>query len=246
MKFEAHVKRVGQSEISTNNFDLIAASGYDDSIPEHVMRHLTQKRLDIIQRVTSSGIILDVGCGTGRLLTQLSNNQYKRFGIDISGGMLHQALHKDNSLHCSQASATIIPYQDNTFDIVFCAAVLHHLAEPSAVRQAIREMIRVTKTGGIAIIWDHNPRNPYWPIIMRRVPQDIGEERLIPKSEIQTSLENLFPIYTLDIHWYQLTFIPDFVPAWSMPIFGTLEYILERTPIIRNVSAHNVAIVHKK
>jgi SAM-dependent methyltransferase len=237
---------VGQSANSTHNFDDIATAEYDESIPEHVMRHLTARRVAVIQQARPSGRILDVGCGTGRLLTNLPRQQYQRYGIDISEGMIRKALLKDPDLQCSRASATAIPYPNNSFDVVFCAAVLHHLAATQAVKQAIIEMIRVTKPGGTAIIWDHNPYNPYWPIIMRRVPQDIGEERLIPKHEILTTLRALEPTTVGDIHWRQMTFIPDFAPRWSMSILGFLEHVLEQTPLIQLVSAHNVAIVSKR
>ena len=39
------------------------------------------------------------------------------------------------------------------------------------------------------MVWDHNPRNPYWPYLMKRVPQDIGEERLIGLEELLGGLE---------------------------------------------------------
>jgi SAM-dependent methyltransferase len=237
---------VGQSVHSTRNFDEIASAEYDESIPEHVMRHLTARRVAVIQRAQASGSILDVGCGTGRLLTHLPAQQYQRYGIDISEGMVRQARKKDARLQCTRASATAIPYPDNTFDVVFSAAVLHHLAEPEPVQQAIVEMVRVTKAGGTAIIWDHNPLNPYWPIIMRRVPQDIGEERLIPRREIRSALDSLPAGVVGRIHWRHMTFVPDFVPSWSMPLVGPLEQILEQAPLIKYISAHNVAIVEKR
>lgn len=237
---------IGQSDTSTHNFDEIAESAYDESIPTHVMGHLTARRAAVIRQAHLHGRILDVGCGTGRLLSQLSSTNYVRYGIDVSRGMIQQALRRDPELQCIQASATSIPYPDNSFDVVFCAAVLHHLALPSAVQLAITEMLRVTKPGGTAIIWDHNPRNPYWPIIMARVPQDIGEERLIPQSEIRAVLDNLRTTYQFKVRWRQMTFIPDFVPMWSMSFLPIVEQVLEQMPLVNQVSAHNVAIVHKQ
>ena len=49
-------------------------------------------------------------------------------------------------------------------------------------------MLRVLRSGGHLLIWDHNPRNPYWNFLMKRVPQDCGEERLIHKNEILSIL----------------------------------------------------------
>ena len=236
---------VGQSHRSTNNFDHIAGELYGESIRLHVMNHLTQRRVNTIHSAASFGKVLDVGCGTGRLLTALDRQKYQRYGLDVSQGMIQQAYEKDAYLQCAVASGTAIPFEDNFFDVVFCAAVLHHIAESSAVAQAISEIIRVTRIGGTAIIWDHNPRNPYWPILMKRVPQDIGEERLIPREEIQMTLEILNRKWLLDVTWHQMTFIPDFVPIWSMPALQVVERICEQAPLLQRISAHNVAVVVK-
>jgi SAM-dependent methyltransferase len=236
---------IGQSARSTHNFDDIAAEAYDESIPDHVMTHLTRRRLSVINQAGQKGTILDVGCGTGRLLTQLSAASYQRYGIDVSLGMIRQANLKDSSVQCIQASATQIPHGDESFDIVFSAAVLHHIADPEAVAQAIAEMVRVTKVGGTAIIWDHNPLNPYWPIIMRRVPQDIGEERLVSRHEINSVLLSLNTHYRLHVQWRQMTFVPDFAPAWSLPMLAVFEALLEQLPLVNRISGHNVAIITK-
>jgi SAM-dependent methyltransferase len=236
----------GQSPRSTSNFDTIADEQYDESIPSHVMGHLTERRVATIHAAAQSGTVLDVGCGTGRLLGALDGSRYDRYGLDVSIGMVQQALRKDEQLRCALASGTAIPFADNSFDVVFCAAVLHHIAEPAAVAQAIREIIRVTKLGGTAIIWDHNPLNPYWPILMSRVPQDIGEERLISRAEIGATLSALQREWSLTIKWRQLTFIPDFVPVWSMPVLKPIERICEQIPLLQRISAHNVAIVTKR
>jgi ubiquinone/menaquinone biosynthesis C-methylase UbiE len=234
-----------ESSKSTQNFNTIAVEEYDNSIATHVMRHLTQRRVDVISQAAATGKVLDVGCGTGTLLNALPKDRYERHGIDLSEGMVSEALAKDSTLHAITGSATDIPYPDNTFDVVICAAVLHHIVEPDLIVKTIKEMVRVTKPGGTAIVWDHNPSNPYWPIIMRRVPQDIGEERLIPKKEIQAALDSIQPPYKLQIKWRQMTFIPDFAPKWSMKILSVFERFFEQVPFVNKISAHNVAIVKK-
>lgn len=236
---------VGQSLHSTENFDRIASEAYDESIPHHVMEHLTLRRASFIRGSSFSGRVLDVGCGTGRLLSHLPSAEYERFGIDISLGMVQQAIQRDSLLQCMRGSATELPFPDDTFDVVFCAAVLHHLAHKEAVRNAIQEIVRVTRSGGTAIIWDHNPRNPYWPWLMARVPQDIGEERLIPMVEIREALQQLPSLSMAKVSCHQITFIPDFAPVWALPVLTFAERICEATPIIRNISAHNVVVVKK-
>ena len=88
-------------------------------------------------------------------------------------------------------------------------AALHHIAEPADVRQTLVEMVRVARPGGRIVIWDHNPRNPYWGRLMARVPQDTGEERLIPEDEVLGGLRaGGAEILSSD----QLGMVPDFTP----------------------------------
>src|SRR6185295_14038123 len=100
---------------------------------------------------------------------------------------------------------------------------LHHIAEPEPVAAAVREIARVTAPGGAAIIWDHNPRNPYWPFLMRRVPQDEEDTRLIPVEEILAALQRPSP---RDVRVTRSGWVPEFVPAWSLPAFTAVEAAL--------------------
>jgi len=65
----------------------------------------------------------------------------------------------------------------------------------------------VAKPSGIVIIWDHNKNNPYWPILMRRLPQDSGDERIIPLREITDAL-NKSGVEKIEV--YKKGFVPDF------------------------------------
>jgi SAM-dependent methyltransferase len=162
-------------------------------------------------------------------------------GVDQARAML-QVMSKRGG-QAAQASSGRLPFADNTFDVVYCVAVLHHVADPEAVRSTIREMSRVTRSGGITVYWDHNPCNPYWPILMARVPQDTGEERLIPEREIVAALSGL----PVDITSRQTGFVGDFVPPAFLPLFQALEYCVEALPGARRVlCAHNVVVARKR
>ena len=72
---------------------------------------------------------------------------------------------------------TALPFADNSFDLTLTVATLHHLETPERVAATVDEMGRVVRHGGFVVLWDHNPANPYWPILMKRVPQDSGDEQ---------------------------------------------------------------------
>jgi ubiquinone/menaquinone biosynthesis C-methylase UbiE len=229
------------------HFDRVAEQ-YDAVFPAHIAAHYLRKRTRLIgallagpeQRRTGDGRGLDVGCGTGALMEAL-----KPFGavvgVDGSEGMI-AVLRRNGRGEAVVAPVDRLPFADGAFDVVFCVATLHHVAEPEAVRRTIREMVRVARPGGALVIWDHNPRNPYWPRLMRRAPQDTGAERLIPAEEIVRALEESG---VRRIRVMQSGFVPEFVPRFLMPLARLAEAVVERAPLLRRFCAHNVIVARK-
>jgi ubiquinone/menaquinone biosynthesis C-methylase UbiE len=224
---------------SRSHFDAIA-SDYDRSLPEHVQAHYRRKRVKLIGPLLAGGKGLDVGCGTGTLMEAL-----REFGtvvgVDGSVGML-QVLRQAGRGEAGEGMTWQLPFADNSFDVAYCIAVLHHVADPVLVRRTVCEMARVTRPGGKLVIWDHNPLNPYWPILMARCPQDTGDERLIPQKEILRALQDSG---MGEVACRQTGFVPDFVPACLMPLARSLEWLVERTPMLRRLCAHNVIVATK-
>jgi SAM-dependent methyltransferase len=217
------------------HFDEIAEE-YDSSIPEHVMQHLTDRRVELARSLTPAGKVLDVGCGTGRFLEGLPAS-YERVGVDVSAGMLEIA--REKGLEVVQSSGAELPFEDDSFDLVTTFAVLHHLIDPEIVRSTLGEIARVLRPGGWAIVWDHNPLNPYWRFLMSRSPQDQGDERLVPARLI---LDSLREAQMRDISLRRMTFTPDFTPPGALPFVARLERGLERIPGCRTIAAHNVVV----
>ncbi len=98
--------------------------------------------------------VLDVGCGTGALLHQLSviHPQAQLFGIDPVPEMLAIARGKlPASIALYDGWAERLPFRDEPFDIVVCCNVFHYIRQPVA---ALREMTRVLRRGGQLVITD--------------------------------------------------------------------------------------------
>ena len=229
--------------MTRTHFDEIAAD-YDESLPAHVTTHYLDKRARFVRdRVPPPGQILDVGCGTGRLAARLAGLGYEVAGLDPSAGMLEVLRKQAPEVRAVQGSATEMPFGDAEFDLSFSIATMHHIADPVAIRDALAEMVRVVKPGGRILVWDHNPRNPYWPHLMERVPQDIGAERLIPLDELIAGLRaaDAQPVCVS-----QLGLVPDFTPRPLLAAAAALERLAERTPLIRRRCAHNVVLAAKR
>ena len=97
--------------------------------------------------------ILDVGCGTGRLLHAAA----ERFpgarleGVDAAAGMIEQAKASAGNVNFQLATAEHLPFQDRQFDLVFSTMTFHHWADQ---RQGIAEIARVMTPSGRWILAD--------------------------------------------------------------------------------------------
>jgi len=229
--------------VSSSHFDEIAAE-YDESLPAHVVEHYLRKRTAFIRAHVPAGArILDVGCGTGVLAARVQAAGYRVSGVEPSEGMLKVLRQRTPSLHAVRGSGAAVPFADGQFDLAYCVAVMHHIAEPAMVQRTVAEMVRVVRPGGLVLIWDHNPRNPYWKLLMARVPQDTGDERLVPEEEFLTALRAAGATLVCS---QQLGFVPDFVPRSLVGLAARGERIVERVPGLRRLCAHNVILARKK
>lgn len=226
---------------TSQHFDEIAHE-YDESLPPHVVEHYLAKRVAFVRELMPSGKILDVGCGTGVLAGRLAAAGYDVTGVDPSAGMLEHVGESGDGVEAVLGDATDLPFDEGTFDLTMCVAVMHHVADPEAVHRSLGEMVRVTRPGGLVLVWDHNPRNPYWKNLMARVPQDDGSERLIPEAEVIDGLvEGGASVVSSD----QLGLVPDFVPPRLLGLAAGAERVTERIPGLRRLCAHNVVIARR-
>jgi ubiquinone/menaquinone biosynthesis C-methylase UbiE len=99
--------------------------------------------------------VLDVGCGTGTALVAYQRAGYVASGIDLSAAMLARARARlSDSADLRIGDATDLPYEDDSFDLVTAAFVIHEL--PAPVRaDVLAEMVRVTRSGGRTMVIDH-------------------------------------------------------------------------------------------
>lgn len=89
--------------------------------------------------------LLDVGCGTGFILDLAHDLFQKLDGVDLTPEMLAQVTPRDNlTLTLSQAEK--MPFPDDSFNVITCYSVLHHIEDLSSVFTEVR---RVLKPGGI-------------------------------------------------------------------------------------------------
>jgi SAM-dependent methyltransferase len=115
--------------------------------------------------------ILDVGCGVGNFHSLLSPHFCTLTGVDISSLSIETAAARHPEVRYDSYDGSVLPYEDARFDIVFTVCVMHHVP-PAQWRQFANEMGRVLKPGGIALVFEHNPRNPLTMRTVNNCPFD--------------------------------------------------------------------------
>jgi ubiquinone/menaquinone biosynthesis C-methylase UbiE len=124
---------------------------------------------------------LDVGCGTGRLLAFLHDAWpgMKLSGVDLSAPYLAEArrlVGRTARVKLIEGAAEKLPFDDSSIDFVVSSFLLHEL--PQEVRmQALAEMARVTKPGGLAVIVESIQKGdqPSWDGLLDLFPHYFHE-----------------------------------------------------------------------
>ena len=109
---------------------------------------------------TEAMSILDVGCGTGAQLARYQPAGCALYGIDTSPAMLAVAQKQlGSAADLRLESATAMPFDDQTFDLITSTLVLHEMA-PATRDEVLAEMQRVLKPNGRLLLIDFHP-GPY-------------------------------------------------------------------------------------
>ena len=124
--------------------------------------------------------LLDCGCGGSPLVPYIVNNfGCTANGIDLNYGedlvpnqegyiargkilcslrrvFVNPSIFTENRYSIQQGSIASMPYEDNSFDRVYCISVIEHLESEEMGIKSIKEMARVLRPGGrLLVTMDH-------------------------------------------------------------------------------------------
>lgn len=119
--------------------------------------------------------VLDLGCGTGKLLNRLVEDQalLTGIGLDLSDEMIAQARQVNGSpqrLQYKQGNAEALPFDAAQFDAVFSTISFLHYPDPEAVLADVR---RVLRPQGRFYLVDFAPRWAEDPVLLAQAASTI-------------------------------------------------------------------------
>lgn len=124
--------------MGTKYTEIIYPNDEGNTYPDKYFKHVCENLLfyDIKGKK-----ILDIGCGKGTAMKQFAKYGLEAFGIDCRDEGLR-------NFRLCNIESDAIPYEDNTFDIVYSKSVIEHVTNSE---NFVKESLRVLKPGGLFI-----------------------------------------------------------------------------------------------
>lgn len=148
--------------------------------------------------------VLDVGCGVGRIEHFITPACKVVHAVDVSSDMIEKARASGCPATFACYDGRHLPYADGSFDCTFAICVLHHVT-PSGWTIFLEEMRRVTRKGGMIVVFEHNPHNPLTRLAVDRCPFDqdavLLSQRQLVRFFTQLGLNEIEKRYILFFPW---------------------------------------------
>lgn len=165
--------------------------------PERLERLEVNKVIDILRKNREINSVIDIGTGTGVFAEAFSDIGFDVSAIDLNPLMIEEAKKYAPNAVFKVAPAENIPFEDNSFDLVFMGLVFH---EVDSYEKALSEAKRIGKQVIAILEWDYTLEEVGPPIEHRVDPEIIKNlyEKLHFHSFERINLNTLV-LYILEI-----------------------------------------------
>ncbi len=138
--------------------DVHSATAIERGRPSYSWRYGQDRRLEMVRRYIDleGKRVLDVGCGIGTYIRRFRQYTHDVHGIEVEPERVAEASAELPNIVCAVGEA--LPYPDDHFDLVFSNEVIEHVEDD---RRTAQEMVRVTKAGGLIVIFAPNRLYPF-------------------------------------------------------------------------------------
>lgn len=185
--------------------------------------------------------ILEIGCGIGSIVSDLSGKGYDITGIDISSQAIEYGLKKYGDIKLHVQPAEHLQFEDRTFDVVLSFDLFEHIAQVDA---HISEVNRVLKQNGFYLL---QTPNKYSNVIFETIyHKSLKWRRAHPSLHTPGQLKRRFLKHGFEIEFVKMNPVNEFtlekLKKKLGPISGIFRHInFCRLPFILQTNLYVIA-----
>jgi 2-polyprenyl-3-methyl-5-hydroxy-6-metoxy-1,4-benzoquinol methylase len=192
--------------------------------------------------------VLDLGCGQGQNIAPLLARGARVLGIDISPDLIVIAEKRLRDAGLEAAVCVGSAYEtglpDESIDVIFCMAVIHHLD----IRLARNEMWRILRPGGVVILREpiRFSKTYTWMCSLMPAREDISDfEHPLTHEELDIMIQ-LFKVE--GTRYFRLPFVPlisRMLRSENKAAWKTSDWSLRRLPALEHYATTVVTRLKK-
>ncbi len=207
-------------------YDELSAS-YDAKRESSYHRMIDDLEVEVVEPLSLGARVLELGCGTGAILSRVAKSASEAIGIDASAEMVARA--RGKGLDARVAEIHALPFEDESFDLTYSFKALAHVPD---VEVAIREATRVTRCGGHLVLELYNPWSLRFIAKQLAGPQQVTETHT--EADIYTRWDppararSLIPPNTELVDLRGIRVLTPIAAALDLPLLGTILRTSER------------------
>lgn len=115
---------------------------------------LLNYRLSLVREHAGNAVVLDLCCATGEHLMEMAPVVKRGVGLDFSAPFVERARKTKEArgivnVEFVEGNARHLPFEDRSFDLVYCFSSLYHIPK---VDEVIAEIARVLRPSGVCIL----------------------------------------------------------------------------------------------
>ncbi|CAD7774702.1 Ubiquinone/menaquinone biosynthesis C-methyltransferase UbiE [Candidatus Methanoperedenaceae archaeon GB37] len=218
---------------------------YDKERTRGYYEFINDLEIDIVNTyIKNDNKILEVGCGTGIILNRISRVVHSKniIGIDLSEKMLYEA--KKKNLNVIMCNANMLPFKNNSFDIVYSFKVIPHIPE---IESVIRDIDRITKKDGLMILEFYNPIS--FKFLANKISCFFEGWKVYCRYDSLHKIKSYLPNNTKIIHIRGIRIFTFISILAKIPIISHIFRFLEENfcdnLILRNFGGYFVVVIKK-
>lgn len=197
------------------------SSRYDQEREKGYFGFINDMEFNIIRPHLEHRTALEVGCGTGLILSRTSRIAKKAVGVDISPGMIEACKRKGLEAHLLTAQE--LPFPNNYFDVTYAFKVLPHIPD---IKATIEEMVRVTRPGGRVVLEFYNPTS--FKGIADRLRMVSAKHPVFLRQDHPRRLDTILSSSLVPVAVHGIRIFGPVAAAYNAPVIGNLLKRLDR------------------